>query len=159
MEALPAPAHRHHRALIHHGSSLGVAVGLRSHVIAMFATENPKVEFRQSQAGTRTQVRLVLGTKTDEDLASLRTLGLGVKAAGARGVMFDDVHDRPSHPISTRASAGIDIVNVSSILATSPDRPNFSCLNHIHMTEPYHRLMAKQWLKVILGLPLSVNAK
>jgi len=26
----------------------------------------------------------------------------------------------------------------------------FSCLDHIHMTEPYHGLMAKQWLKALL---------
>ncbi len=26
----------------------------------------------------------------------------------------------------------------------------FSVSNHIHMTEPYHGLMAKQWLKALL---------
>jgi hypothetical protein len=27
------------------------------------------------------------------------------------------------------------------------------CLDHIHMTESYHRLMAKQWLKALLEMP------
>ena len=45
------------------------------------------------------------------------------------------------------------------ILAASPDRGRFSCLDHIHMTEPYHRLMAKEWLRVILKEPLSATTK
>ena len=53
--------------------------------------------------------------------------------------------------------AGIEVVKVSPILSASPDRARFSCLDHIHMTEPYHRLMAKAWLRVILGIPLSAN--
>jgi len=27
------------------------------------------------------------------------------------------------------------------------------------MTEPYHRLMAKEWLNITLGEPLSASAK
>ena len=43
------------------------------------------------------------------------------------------------------------VVEVSRVLTTSPDRGRFFCLDRIHMTEPYHRLMAKEWLKVLVG--------
>jgi hypothetical protein len=149
-------------------------------VTAMFARENPSVQFRQFQAGGLTSSRafknfyqdalawrpdtvlLVLLNRTDEDLASLRTMGQGFKAAGARVIMFDDVHDPDSTDPMKRnqegeaeREAGIEIAKVSPILAAAPDRARFLCLDHIHMTEPYHRLMAKEWLRVIVREPLS----
>ncbi len=83
-------------------------------VTAMFATENPKVEFRQFQGGGLTSSRayknfytdavawkpdvvlLVVINRTDADLADFRRLGEGFKAAGARVLVFDDVHDPDS---------------------------------------------------------------
>ncbi len=41
-------------------------------------------------------VLLVLINRTDQDLADLRRMGRGFKSAGARVVMFDDVHDPDS---------------------------------------------------------------
>ncbi len=152
-------------------------------VTAMFARENSGVQFRQFQAGGLTSSRalknfypdalawrpdlvlLVLINRTDQDLADLRTMSQGFQSAGARVVMFDDVHDPDSSDPEKRQqeaavarAAGIAIAMVSPILAASPDRSRFSCLDHIHMTEPYHRLMAKQWLKIIVGEPLANNA-
>ena len=40
------------------------------------------------------------------------------------------------------------VIDVSPLLAAAPDRDRFVCLDGIHMTEPYHRLMAKEWLKI-----------
>lgn len=153
-------------------------------VTAMFARENPAIQFRQFQGGGLTSSRamknfyqdalawkpdtvlLVLINRTDKDLEDLRTMGQGFKAAGARVVMFDDVHDPDSGDPQARKreqdaarQAGIEVVTVSTILAASPDRRRFSCLDHIHMTEPYHRLMAKQWLRVILKEPLTADAR
>jgi len=150
----------------------------------MFAKENPQVQFRQFQSGGLTSSRalknfyrdalawhpntvlLVVINRTDQDLADLRTMGEGFKAAGVRVVAFDDVHDpdsgdpeRRKKEIDIERQAGMEVASVSPILATSPDRARFVCLDHIHMTEPYHRLMAKQWLKVILGVPLTSDAK
>jgi hypothetical protein len=80
--------------------------------------------------------------------------------------MFDDVHDPDSSDPSMRIQeaevarqAGIEIAKVSPILARSPDRARFVCLGHIHMAEPYDRLMAKEWLIVIVGALLSDNSK
>jgi hypothetical protein len=145
-------------------------------VTAMFATENPEVEFRQFQGGGLTSSRayknfyadvvawkpdvvlLVVLNRTDEDLAAFRKLGEGWKAAGARVLVFDDVHDPdaadPAKLVKEAAVAkesGMTIVEVSRVLMASPDRPRFFCLDRIHMTEPYHRLMAKEWLKVLVG--------
>jgi hypothetical protein len=149
-------------------------------VTAMFARENTEVLFRQFEGGGLTASRayknfypealawkpdtvlLVVANRTEEDFNSLRTMTQGFKAAGARVVMFDDVHDPDSsdpvklkHESDVALQSGIEVVKVSPILAASPDKARFLCLDHIHMTEPYHRVMAKQWLKVILRQPLT----
>jgi hypothetical protein len=145
-------------------------------VTAMFARENPKVEFRQFQGGGLTSSRayknfyadalawkpdavlLVVLNRTDQDLADLRTMGQGFIAAGARVFVFDDVHDPDAaDPAKQRQEwaaareSGIAVVEVSTVLAASPDRARFFCLDKVHMTEPYHRLMAKEWLKLLVG--------
>jgi hypothetical protein len=145
-------------------------------VTAMFALENPKVEFRQFSGGGLTSSRafknfykdalaykpdtvlLVVLNRTDEDLADLKAMGQGFKAAGARVFAFDDVHDpdaadpaKLQREWATEREGGIAVVEVGTLLAASPDRPRFFCLDKIHMTEPYHRLMAKEWLKLLVG--------
>jgi hypothetical protein len=144
-------------------------------VTAMFSRENPKIEFRQFQAGGLTSARaykrfyedalawkpsivlLVLANRTDEDRADLRKMADGLMKAGARVLMFDNLLDpddshaeRVQANLAAARDAGIEIIKVSSILNSSPERERFSCLDHIHMTEPYHRLLAKQWLKALL---------
>src|SRR6185369_7992412 len=149
-------------------------------VTAMFARVNKDVQFRQFQGGGLTSSRarknfyqdalawhpdavlFVVINRTDQDLADLREMAEGLRAAGTRVITFDDVHDPDSGDASKRAQeiamekpAGMEVAMVSPILAASPERSHFVCLDHIHMTEPYHRLMAKQWLKVILKVPLT----
>ncbi len=143
-------------------------------VIDIFRRENPKVEFKQFAAGgltaTRAQQRfyqsvldwkpgkvlLVVMTRTDPDFDALKQLGVGFAAAGIKTYMFDEVHDPASENPGTvqraleAARAGkIEVIEVGSILSSSPDRARFLCLDGIHMTEPYHRLMAKEWLKFL----------
>lgn len=73
--------------------------------------------------------------------------------------MFDDIHDPESVSkpgTSERAAraareAGIKVIEVGALLAAAPDRGRFLSLDRIHMTEPYHRLMAKEWLKFLAG--------
>jgi hypothetical protein len=72
--------------------------------------------------------------------------------------MFDEVHDpaavTPGTVERARRSAeesGIEVIEVGEILANAPERAKFICLDGIHMTEPYHRLMAKEWLKYLAG--------
>ena len=144
-------------------------------VTAMFARENQSIEFRLFQAGGLTSskaykrfyedalawkptiVLLVLGNRTDEDRSDLRKMAEGLRASGTQVLMFDNLFsnddsdvERQQANLAVAHDARIDIIEVSSILRSSPDRARFSCLDHIHMTEPYHRLMAKQWLRALL---------
>ena len=143
-------------------------------VIDVFRRENPKVEFKQFTAGGLTasraqkrfykdllawkpdKVLFVVMTRTDEDYEALKSMGEGLRAAGIKTYMFDEVHDpaavTPGTVERARAaadSAGIEVIEVGNILASAPDRSKFICLDGIHMTEPYHRLMAKEWLKYL----------
>lgn len=144
-------------------------------VTAMFAQTNPGVVFRQFAGGGLTfsrayrnfyrealdwkpdTVLFVLAGRTEEDLADLRIMAEGFRRTGARVVMFDSVYpavesDPPIWRQITAASrdAGVEILPVQKLLAASAKRDQFVCLDHIHMKEPYHRLMAKEWLKAIL---------
>jgi hypothetical protein len=145
-------------------------------VTAIFARENPKVEFRQFQGGglssTRAvdrfyadlvawkpqQVLLVVINRTEEDLAAFRKLGRGLADAGARVLTFDDVHDpkgtanalREKEAAAARES-GMTVIQVNALIGAAPERDSFICLDGIHMTEPYHRLMARQWLAFLVG--------
>jgi hypothetical protein len=156
-----------------HWSTPGAFVPI---VTAIFALENPGVEFRQFQAGGLTstramsrfyadvvawkpqQVLLVVINRTDEDLDDFRRLGRGLAAAGAKVLTFDDVHDPKGtaprlreRELAVAREAGMAVIEVSPVLASAPDRDRFLCLDGIHMTEPYHRLMAKQWLAFLVG--------
>ena len=90
--------------------------------------------------------------------ADLRLMAQGFKAAGARVLMFDNILNNDDSDdeklranLTTAREAGIEIINVSNILNASPEHDHFRCLDHIHMTEPYHRIMAKEWLKAVLA--------
>jgi len=145
-------------------------------VTAMFARENRQVEFRQFQGGGLTSTRaynrflpdvvawkpdrvlLVVLNRNDEDLENFARLGKALTAAGARVFSFDDLHDpdasdaaRLAREWATGRASGITIVEVSRLLAAAPDRARFVCLDGIHMTEPWHRLMAREWLKLLVG--------
>ena len=149
-------------------------------VIDVFRRENPKVEFKQYAAGGLTasraqkrfypdllawkpdKVLLVVMTRTDEDYEALKQMGQGLRAAGIKPYMFDEVHDPAAvapgtveRARKTAEEAGIEIIDVGDILANAPDRSKFVCLDGIHMTEPYHRLMAKEWLKYLAGASTS----
>ena len=153
-------------------------------VIDVFRRENPKVQFKQFAAGGLTasraqkrfyqdvlawkpdKVMFVVMTRADEDYEALKQMGDGFRQAGIKTYMFDEVHDPAAVTPGTveRArkaaeGANIEVIEVGSILASSPDRPRFICLDGIHMTEPYHRLMAKEWLKYFAGARSATLAK
>ena len=144
-------------------------------VIDIFRRENPRVAFKQFAAGGLTasrakqrfyqsvldwkpdKVLLVVMTRTDEDYDALKQLGEGFGALGIKTSMFDEIHDPESakpgtveRTVKVAGAAGIEIIEVGSVLAAAPDRAKFVCLDGIHMTEPYHRLMAKEWLKFLI---------
>ncbi len=156
-----------------HWSTPGAFVPI---VTAIFARENPAVEFRQFEGGGLTstravnrfyddllawkpqQVLLVVINRTDEDIGNFRKLGTGLRQAGARVLTFDDVHDPKGtlNELREREAAaahesGMTVIEVNALIGAAPDRDRFVCLDGIHMTEPYHRLMAKQWLSFLVS--------
>jgi hypothetical protein len=145
-------------------------------VIDVFRRENRAVEFKQFAAGGLTasraqkrfyqdvlawkpdKVLLVVMTRSDDDYEALKQMAQGFRAAGIKTYMFDEVHDpaavTPGTVERARKAAedsGIEVIEVGQLLANAPERAKFICLDGIHMTEPYHRLMAKEWLKYLAG--------
>jgi hypothetical protein len=156
-----------------HWSTPGAFVPI---VAAIFARENPGVEFRLFQGGGLTSTRaidrfyadalawkpdvvlFVVMNRTPADLEAFGKMGRGFRAAGATVYTFDDIREpeagRPGDPAKDAVAAreaGIEVVEVGSLLRAAPERDRFVCLDGIHMTEPYHRLMAKEWLKLLVG--------
>jgi len=145
-------------------------------VTAMLKRESPQVQVRQFEAGGLTASRalnrfyadalawkpdvvlLVVANRTPADIEAFQKMGRGFRAAGATVYTFDTTREpeagRPGDPARDGAAAraaGIEVVEVGALLATAPGQDHFVCLDGIHMTEPYHRLMAKEWLKLLVG--------
>jgi hypothetical protein len=145
-------------------------------VTAMFAGLNNRIQFRQFQAGGLTasralknffedalawrpdKVLLVVMARNEEDFQALKTMGEGFRQAKIPAYIFDNVHDPEAKDPAMIArfnqagrTAGFSIVEVDVLLSNAPDRDQFLCLDGIHMKEPYHRLMAKEWLKLLTG--------
>lgn len=143
-------------------------------VIDVFRRENPGVQFKQFAAGGLTasraqkrfyqsvldwkpdKVLLVVMTRTDEDYDVLKQLGQGFGTAGIKTYMFDEIHDPASvkpgtveRALQAARKGGIEIIEAGKVLQSAPDKSSFVCLDGIHMKEPYHRLMAKLWLKFL----------
>jgi len=143
-------------------------------VTEIFRRENPRIEFKQFERGGLTasrakerfyrgvldwkpdKVLLVVIMRTDEDYAALKEMGEGFAAAGVEALMFDDIRDpesaRPGvreRAVRVAREAGIKVIEVGPVLDAAPDRARFLSLDKVHMTEPYHRLLAKEWLKFL----------
>jgi hypothetical protein len=155
-----------------HWSSPGSFITIST---AMLQSENPRVEVKQFQGGGLTASRalknfyedvkawtpdlvlLVVLTRTEDDVKALDTLVRGFTQAGAKVYMFDSVRDpeeaaRLAGQQAAVRQAGGTLIEVASVLAAAPGRERFLCLDGVHMTEPYHRLMAKEWLRFLAGV-------
>jgi hypothetical protein len=143
---------------------------------AVLGQASPRVEVRQFAAGGLSATRaldrfypdalawkpdvvlFVVANRTDADLEAFRKMGRGFTANGASVYSFDSVRlpaaarpgDAARDAVAAR-EAGMELVEVEALLLSAPDRDRFVCLDGIHMTEPYHRLMAKEWLKLLVG--------
>jgi hypothetical protein len=144
---------------------------------AVLAREGSKVELRQWAAGGLSaskaekkylgeltawkpdQALLVLLTRNDDDFAALERIGKALRAAKIEGFVFDDVLDavaREKPEMATKAAqvarkAGLKVIEVKALLDAAPDKGSFLALDGVHMREPYHRLMAREWLELLAG--------
>jgi hypothetical protein len=70
---------------------------------------------------------------------------------------FDDIadpsEDQSLNVFSPECQREFDLVaiEVSRRLAAGHEKENLLCLDGIHMKEPYHRIMSKEWLKFLIG--------
>jgi hypothetical protein len=99
---------------------------------------------------------LVVAVRDDDDVSALGSMIGALREAGARVLMFDELGDPTERDESMRArrldkarAAGARIVPIANRLASAPDRAAFLSLDGIHMTEPYHRLVATAWLEAL----------
>ena len=145
-------------------------------VTEMFKAVNPKVEVRQWEAGGLSAVRAlsrekfyeeVLAWKPDRVLLvvsdngqanqdALKTMVDGFSAAGIEVMVFDRLRTSrlratPATAPDATVLAHAHVIEVGRLLDQSPDEPKFVCLDGIHITEPWHRLMAKEWIKFLCG--------
>jgi len=142
---------------------------------AVFNMENPNVVTKQWQAGGLTATRafrnfyqdalawkpdvvlFAVAMRGDQDLADLKTMAQGFAAEGAKVYTFDNLRDPSEDAVRNQMGdtvareTGMTIIEVGQLLAKAPDKAEFVCLDKIHMTEPYHRLMAREWLKFLVG--------
>jgi hypothetical protein len=105
------------------------------------------------------EVLFVLLFRKEEDFEALDAM-LGALPKGTHAHLFDNV--RPPNerdrvwPARVRAIAerhGAAVIEASEAIARAPDRARFDALDGIHMTESYHRFMAKRWLAWLAGAP------
>lgn len=139
---------------------------------------NPRVEVRQWAAGGLALSRpdaaglvaaarewrpdrllFVVAFDRAEDYDALARMTAELHAAGVGEVaVFDRI--RPARQMAAagddeerlRAVAratGLKVVAAGAALDASPDVERFVALDGIHMTEPYHRLMARLWLETL----------
>ncbi len=99
---------------------------------------------------------IVVAVRNGEDVNALRSMIGALREAGARVLMFDELGDPTERNEAMRGrrveaarAAGARILPIADRLASAPDRGDFLSLDEIHMTEPYHRLVASAWLEAL----------
>jgi hypothetical protein len=105
------------------------------------------------------RVLIVVVLNTDAEIAALDDMARAFKAAGAETIVFDQLHPAAKSWVNPSAAklaetsekSGLTVLEVGKLLSTHPERSRFVCLDGIHMTPPYHKLMAGELLKYIVG--------
>ena len=140
---------------------------------AALAMSNPQIQYRQWAAGGLTASRALksfyeevlawkpdivlfaVAMRSDQDLADMKTMCQGLAVIGAKSCAFDSLRDPSEDAVRNQMGTvlsketGLIIIEVGQLLATAPERSEFLCLDRIHMTESYHHLMAREWLRFL----------
>ena len=154
----------------------------------ILATVNPGVEIRQWTAGGLSlsrpaaeqfyrealewkpdRVLFVVNFNKDEDYVALERMTSGFRTAGVKEIAIFN-HLRPtrqSHQYEESEEkmqlvaqrTCLTIIGVRAQLDASPDVARFVALDGLHMAEPYHRLMAKIWLRFLADEGQSLAAR
>jgi hypothetical protein len=103
---------------------------------------------------------IVTVLKTDADYEALRAMAAALRAQGSRVAVLDRVHPDTSFwanadSAKLRAVAGatgIEILEVGALVDSDPARGEFISLDGIHTTGPHHRLLARELVRLLLGM-------
>jgi len=162
-----------------HWASPSAAVPIAA---ALLREVNPKIEVRQWQAGGMSagradcrkfceealawkpnRILLVVGVQTPADVAALEKEVQAFRSAGIPVAMFDTLHgnlemknrhDAEAQSVRELAvRTGMTVIPLGQRIDAAPERAHFVSLDGIHMTEPYHRLMATAWLEYLATAP------
>jgi hypothetical protein len=141
-------------------------------VISIFGRLNQSVQFRHWFQGglTAPQARDLFAKEalawkpdlaftfvlasTPAELAALSEMDKQFKSAGAQ--MYAFPHNGPGTynnvPTLRRYAAehGLRLADFDDAVLAAPNKADFLCLDKIHMTESYHRLMAREFLRFLV---------
>ena len=138
---------------------------------AAFEKVNPKVEFKhwgeggmralraqeafvpQAKAWKPNVLFLFTGTPEPKDLDALVAMDKDLRQAGIRVFIFPHNGPLPYYnvpQIQAFAKANnLSLADFTAVVDSAPNKAEFLSLDGIHMTEPWHRLMAKELLKFL----------
>jgi len=143
-------------------------------VTEMMKIADPQMQFKYFQAGgleaTRAYqtfypdvlkwhpdlVLFVVEDRGPENRKALKTMIDGFTAVGTKCVMFDSLwpaipEQQPKMTDPFLSTTKLNVIEVTHLLMSSPNQDKFFALDHIHMAEPWHRLMAIEWFKYLAG--------
>jgi hypothetical protein len=147
-------------------------------VIEMLRKHNARVQVRQWQAGGLSparadfaafsrealewkpdQVLFVLAFMDKKDPPALEKAAGDFVQAGVKAAIFDTLYGnaRPTVKYYPERNTieeiccrtGMTVIEAGPALNASSDLERFVSLDGVHMTEPYHRVMAKEWLRYL----------
>jgi hypothetical protein len=140
-------------------------------VITIFGQVNPAVEFRHWQRGGMNALEAkeffcaeavawkpdlaftFVVASTPEELAALSDMNNALAAVGAKLFLFPHNGPAPYNNVQAlrryAAQHGLRLADFDDVVQAAPDKSEFLSLDKIHMTEPYHRLMAREFLRFL----------
>ena len=145
------------------GANAGLETRQWSHGGLSLSHPVAETYFQEALAWKPDRVLFVVAFYRDEDYAALERMTAGFRAAGVREVAIFDhlratrhntVYEESENAMRKVAQrAGLTIVETRRVLDAAPNMDLFPTLDGIHMTEPYHRLMAVLWLRFLTSVP------
>ncbi|HUW55124.1 MAG TPA: hypothetical protein VMZ92_00665 [Planctomycetota bacterium] len=147
----------------------------------IFKRENPSVAFKHLTTGglratkardlflakallfKPNRVLLCVGMGSEEDCEAMNEMVLAFRKVGAEVTTFDRmVHtiprDRPPRPrpyldtwLPKLAQAGLVTIELGQLLDAHPEKDTFLSLDGSHMRGNYHKFVAAEWLKYLVG--------
>ena len=133
---------------------------------AVFEIENPKVKVEHFTRGgmdavtaKRVYYQKVLDSRPDKvfffvvisgpgNLQAIEDMAKGFEEVGTKTYVYGSGPGTDLAKLQELAKAkGFTVLSFQAALDASPDKAKFLSMDYTHMTEPYHRVMAKEFLK------------